>query len=253
MRARHRLQGAFRWVIGGLGAVTACAGVWVLFTTDHDARSAFLLTLALVLMLIAWFGGRIELEGFEILGAKARVRDVVKTRLELAKASKTGQNADSAALQRQAAVLQELVGLYGLYQHVRSVEPPGPGRTAALDEIAMRMRLAGAQAEFEAAEVIGWYNDGTDPLRVIALNLMLANEGYRDFLAVLKTIDAPHSLFEQFYGLLLAEAMVPDLDPLHRRLLADAITRARRKRRFKRDAPLMRVSQELLDRLGQPP
>jgi hypothetical protein len=59
----------------------------------------------------------------------------------------------------------------------------------------------------------------------------------------------PHSLFEQFYGLLLADAMLPDLDS-QRRLLADAITRARRKRRFKRDAPLMGVGQSLRDRLG---
>ena len=47
--------------------------------------------------------------------------------------------------------------------------------------------------------------------------------------------------------------MLPDLDPLHRRLLADAIERAGRKRRFKRDAPLMHISQNLLDRLGNQP
>ena len=248
MVKRSRLQ----WAIGGLGVVVACAGVAVLFTTDHNARSAFLLTLGLVLMLVAWFGGRIQLESFEILGAKARVRDVVKTRLELARASES-TGADSVALHRQAAVLRELVGLYGLYEHVRGLEPAGPRRTAALDEIASRMQSAGAGAEFEAAEVIGWFHDGTDPLRVVALNLMLANAEYRDFLAVLETIGAPHSLFEQFYGLRLAEAMLPDLDPLHRRLLADAIERAGRKRRVKRDAPLMHISQNLLDRLGKQP
>src|SRR5215213_186781 len=59
--------------VGGPGVVVACAGVAVLFTTDHNARSAFLLTVGLVLMLVAWFGGRIQLEGFEILGARARV------------------------------------------------------------------------------------------------------------------------------------------------------------------------------------
>lgn len=234
-----------RWIIGGLGVAAATAGVAVLFATEHEARSAFLLTLGLVLMLVAWFWGRVELEGFELLGAKARVRDVVKTRLELAKAS------DSEQLHRQAAVLQELVGLYGLYEHVRHVERAGPRRTAVLDEVATRMRAAGAQAEFDPVDVIRWFHDGTDPLRVVALNLMLANEEYRDFLAVLEAIDAPHSLFEQYYGLLLAGAMLSDLDPLQRRLLGDAIARARRKRRFRRDEPLMGVSHNLLDRLGQ--
>jgi hypothetical protein len=47
--------------------------------------------------------------------------------------------------------------------------------------------------------------------------------------------------------------MLPGLDPLHRRLLADAIERAERKRRFKRDAPLMHISRNLLDRLGKQP
>jgi hypothetical protein len=113
------------------------------------------------------------------------------------------------------------------------------------------MQAAGSKAEFDPAEVIGWFHEGTDPLRVIALNLMLANEAYRDFLAVLETVDMLHSLFEQFYGLRLADAMLADLDALQQRLLRDAITRAGRKRRFRRDAPLTELSQRLLDRLGE--
>jgi hypothetical protein len=225
-------------------------GVWVLFTTEHEARSAFLLALGSALVLIAWLGGRVEIEGFEILGAKARVRDVVKTRLELARTSEGDGATDPAALRRQARLLQELVGLYGLYEHLRRVEPAGPQRTADLDELAARMRSAGAQAEFDAAEVIGWFHEGTDPLRIVALNLMRAKPEYRDFVAVLETIDAPHSLFEQFYGLLLAEAMLPDLDAFEQRLLRAALSRARRRRRFRRDAALMGLSGALLSRLG---
>ncbi|HWI06031.1 MAG TPA: hypothetical protein VNT54_00775, partial [Solirubrobacteraceae bacterium] len=73
----------------------------------------------------------------------------------------------------------------------------------------------------------------------------------RDFLAVLETLDTPHSLFEQYYGLLLGDAMLADLDALQQRLLRDAITRARRKRSFKRDAPLNDLSEHLLHRLGE--
>jgi hypothetical protein len=110
---------------------------------------------------------------------------------------------------------------------------------------------AGREADFDTAEVIGWFHQGTDALRVIALNLMLANEQYRDFLAVLESIDAPRSLFEQFYGLVLAEAMAPSLDSLHRDLLGDALSRARRQRRFRHDADLTRLSEHLLARLEE--
>ncbi len=245
----RRWQRRLHWFAGAVGIILLGAGVAALFTTTRDTRSAFLLTLGLALVLFALLRGRIQLEGFEILGAKARVRDVVKRRLELAESSARVQPADPAALRHEAAVLQQLVGLHGLYEHIRRVEPPGPRRTAVLGQLASRMQAAGRDAEFDPAEVIVWFHQGTDALRVIALNLMLADERYRDFLAVVHTIDAPHSLFEQYYGLLLAQAMLPELDTLERSLLGDAIARARRKRRFRRDAPLAALSQRLLDQL----
>ena len=240
------------WIVGALGAAAIVGGVLVLFLTDHGARSAFLLTFGVLLVLIAALGRRIEVEGFEILGAKLRVREVVRKRLEMAESGAGVDAARASAPQQQAVVLQKLVSLYGIYQHIRLVEPPGDYRTGLLDELAEQMRSVGRQAEFEPPEVIAWFHEGTDALRVIALNLMLENEDYRDFLAVLDTIDAPHSLFEQFYGVLLAEEMAPELDSLQRRLLADAIDRAARKRRFKRDRYLPARAERLLKRLGEP-
>jgi hypothetical protein len=236
--------------VGLAGVAALGAGVYALFFTGQHARSAFLLALGVALALVAVLGGRVQLEGFEILGAKVRVREVVNSRLELAESPERSGAEGGAALHGQALVLQKLVGLYGLYEHIRRAEPPGPRRTSALDQLASRMRQAGGEAEFDPAEVIGWFHDGTDALRVIALNLMLANDEYRDFLAVLETVDTPHSLFEQFYGLRLADAMLPELDSLERRLLGDAIARARRKRRFRDDEPLMGLSDDILERLG---
>ncbi|HEX6689223.1 MAG TPA: hypothetical protein VF085_11260 [Solirubrobacterales bacterium] len=245
------MQRRLPWIVGTIGAAVFAAGVAVLFTTDQSARSAFLLTLGVALGLAALFGGRIQLEGFEMLGAKIRVREVVKSRLELAESPGGDPAVGGAAPHRQAVVLQKLVGFYGLYEHIRRTEPPGRRRTAELDELTIAMRAVGRDAEFDPAEVIGWFHEGTDALRVIALNLMLANKDYRDFLAVLETVDAPHSLFEQFYGLLLAETMLPDLDPLQGRLLGAALERARKKPRFRRDGPLMDRSQTLLDQLRE--
>ena len=218
----------------------------MLFATDHGDRSAFLLAVGVALVLIGVLGDRIEVESFELLGAKLRVREVVKSRLELAESPTRGQAGDAVALRRQAAALQRLAGVYGLYEHVRHMQPPGPERTGVLDQISEHMQDAGREAEFDPAEVMSWFHQGTDALRVIALNLMLVNEDYRDLLAVLESIDAPHSLFEQYYGLLLADAMVGDLDSLQRQLLADAISRAQRKRRFRNDDDLPSLSAHVL-------
>jgi hypothetical protein len=83
------------------------------------------------------------------------------------------------------------------------------------------------------------------------LNVMLARAECRQLSAVLETIEEPRSLFEQYYGLRLARAMTPSLDLLERRILAGAIERARRRRRFRRDEPLMRLSDELLAELSR--
>jgi hypothetical protein len=250
VQAWHRWQRHLLWAVGALGVVAFFVGAVVLFTSDHDARSGFLLTLGLVLALIALLGGQIQLEGFEILGAKVRVREVVKNRLELATSNERGEMPDGDKIRNQAIVLQKLVGLYGLYEHVRRVEPPGPQRTEKLDGLALSMQQAGEKAEFDPVEVIEWFHEGTDPLRVIALNLMLVNPEHRDFLTVIKAIDDPHSLFEQYYAMRVGRTMLPDLDPLQKRLLADALSRARRKRRLKRDPPLMAFSKSLLGQIG---
>jgi hypothetical protein len=247
----HRWRRHLFWAVGALGAVAFALGAVVLFTSDHDARSGFLLSLGLGLALIVLLGGRVQLEGFEILGAKVRVREVVKSRLELATSPEHGGGVDRDKLRNQADVLQKLVGLYGLYEHVRHVEPPGPERTKKLDGLALSMQQAGRKAEFDPVEVIEWFHEGTDPLRVIALNLMLVNSEYRDFLAVIKAIDDPHSLFEQYYAMRVGEAMLPNLDPLQRQLLADGLSRARKKHRLRRDPPLKAFSKSLLDQIGK--
>jgi hypothetical protein len=233
-----------------LGVVTFTGGVVTLFTTENSAGSIFLLTFGVVLVLVAFLGERIQLESFEILGAKVKVRDVVRSRLQLAELASAGQDdGGGAEMREQALTLQRLVGLYDLYGYVRSTEPFGPRRTAALDQLADRMQGVGREVAFDPAEVSAWFHQGTDALRVVALNLMLAREDCRDFLAVLKTVEAPRSLFEQFYGLRLGRAMLPELDGLERWLLANAIERARRKRRFRHDPPLVSLSNMILSEL----
>lgn len=247
-----RRLSALRPLAALLGLVALVGGTVALFTIDNSAGSLFVITVGVVSILVAVLGGRIELESFEILGARIKVREVVRSRLELAaSADVRGSDPRSAGLREQALTLQKLVGLYDLYEYIRRTQPASDKRTAALDELATRMQAAGREVPFDPAEVSTWFHQGNDALRVIALNLMLARPECRDVLAVLKTIDEPRSLFEQFYGLQLARAMLPDLDRLERRLLADAIARAMRGRRFRRDVPLMALGDALLRELEE--
>jgi hypothetical protein len=241
---RLRRLPALRVGAAALGAAAFGAGVYALFGTDNGAGSLFLLTLGTALLLVALAGDRIELESFAFFGANVKVREVVRRRLELA--DERSGSSDEALMRRQAQTLQKLAGLYKLYEHVRAMEPPSDRRTATLDQIAAQMQTAAKEAAFDPAEVSVWFHEGTDALRVVALNVMLVHKDCRDFAAVVKAVDEPRSLFEQFYALRLASAMLPDLDSLQRRLLRQALDRAVRRRRFKRDTSLMRMRESIL-------
>jgi hypothetical protein len=205
----------------------------------------------MVLLLVVALGHRIQVESFELLGARVKVRDLVNDRVRLAElAGSEGKGDRSDAIRGQALALQKLVALYDLYSYVRSTEPVSFERTAYLDELASRMRAAVEEGHFDSAEISTWFREGSDALRVIALNVMLAREDCRDLMAVLKAVGRPRSNFEQYYGLWLGREMLPGLQMLERGLLARAIGQARRKRRFRRDGPLMDLADDILGQMA---
>lgn len=146
-------------------------------------------------------------------------------------------------------MLQEL---YDLYEYVRRTETASTDRTAAFDRLVARMRNASTDFRFDRAEVASWFDEGTDPLRIIAIGVMQAREDCRYFPVVLKAVERPHSMMEQYQALKLGDEMIHDLDRLERRLLREATSRAQRRRRFKRDRPLMRLSDRILRDLATP-
>jgi hypothetical protein len=225
------------------GAIALIGGSIALFTTDNNAGSLLLIGVGILLGLFAGLGRRLELEAFEFLGAKVKVRGVINSRIALAQAAAGADDARAEALRAQALVLQEL---HDLYEYVRRTEPASTERTATFDRLVARMRNASSDFRFDPAEVVSWFEEGTDPLRIIAIGVMQAREDCRYFPVVLKAMERPHSLMEQYQALKLGDEMVDDLDRLERGLLRKAISRAQRKRRFKRDPPLMRLSDRML-------
>ena len=108
------------WVRAGavvLGIAALAGGIVALFATSNGAASVLLITLG-VLVVLGSLGTAIELESFEVLGAKLKVRQIVKNRLELAGSTPEADPAGSRdLLRRQASTLQHLNSLYGLYEY----------------------------------------------------------------------------------------------------------------------------------------
>jgi hypothetical protein len=99
--------------VGGVGLLVG--GTVALFADDRTAVAVLLLTVGLVLVGAAWLAPRIEVESLELLGAKVRVREVVRRTLEVADRTPPGSTGpDEAILRQRASTLRQLDRLYGL-------------------------------------------------------------------------------------------------------------------------------------------
>jgi hypothetical protein len=228
-----------------VGALIAVIGGGVaLFTTDNSAGSLFLIGVGILLGLVAALGPRLEIESFELLGAKVKLREVIDSRIALAKVAEGGaDDAGVEAMRAQALALREL---YDLYEYVRRTEPASDDRTAMQDRLVFRMRNASTDIPFDRAEVISWFEEGDGFLRMIAISVMQAREDCRYFPVVLKALERPHSLNEQYQALTLGDEMSGGLDRVEQELFRNAILRAQRQQRFKNDGPLMALSDRIL-------
>ena len=96
-------------------------------------------------------------------------------------------------------------------------------------------RLPDADA-LDPEDVSEWFHRGKPEARVIALGLMEGSERLRDFDVALEAIERSRSAFEQYHGLKLAEAMIPELSPGKRAQLKRAVEHALSSRRVREDA-----------------
>jgi hypothetical protein len=234
-----------------VSVIAVVGGAVALFATDKTAGSFFLIGVGILLGLFAVLGSRLQIESFELLGAKVNVREVIKSRMALAQAAATAaDDVRAAAMREQAIALQEL---YDLYEYVRRTEPPSDERTAAQDLLVGRMGRASTEFRVDRAEVVSWFDEGDGPLRMIAISVMQARKECRYFPVVLKALERPLSLNEQYQALKLGDAMRDDLDRLEHKLFTSAILRARQKKSFQDDEPLKLMSDRILSDLKKPP
>jgi hypothetical protein len=228
-----------------LGLALAVLGVVLLFSTDNGTGALFVVGLGAACLLFALYARRARVQSFGVLGAQIAVRDVVGERLEIARTP----GADASEARAQAHALRNYADLY---EYVRRTQPPGPKRTAALDRLAARVQRDARDMAFDPAEVATWFHDGDDPLRIVALNVMIARPDCRDFLAALKGIESSRSAFEQYYALRLASVMLDGLDRVERDALRDTVSTALQSRRVQDDPSRERRATSILTRLQEP-
>jgi hypothetical protein len=234
-----------RVLLAILGAGSLGAGIAAVFLTSNGTGSAVLVAFGGTVLVLALLGDRIE--SLEFGGSKLRLRAAAAEKFALAEDSEQqGDSAAAAELRAQGQALLEFAGpIAADYRTVRTSMHPGRERTVAMQRVVARARQLATEQQFERAEVARWLREGTDEERVTALAMMLSNPELRDFDPVLAAIRDSRSAFEQYHALLVAEKMLPDLDPHERGRLAGAI-RAVRDLRFRRDSSRWDISERIL-------
>jgi len=227
--------------------VLTVGGVAV-FVTDNGTGSAALVTIGGVLVVAAGLWDR--LESFEFGGAKMQLVKRLRDRADEAEAR--GDTAAAAALRDEAqALLEEARPVAASYERLRESLAPGPERTAKLEGLVAEARASARQRAWDPAEVKRLFESGADGDRIFALGLMQEDERVRDFDASLTAIEHSRSAFEQYYGLALAELMLPDLTKDQRRELETLLTSGRgNARRISPGTDRSNVAQRILTRLS---
>jgi hypothetical protein len=206
-----------------MGVGLLAAGAVAVFATNNGTGSAALVAIGAALLIAAGMWDR--LESLEFAGTKLQLRIVEQLRDSAAKAEARGDTAGAAALRAEAqALLDEARPVAASYEQLRESLAAGPERTAELERQVEKAREAARQGDHERAEVVRLFETGTDGERIYALALMLEDERLRDFAASSDAIEHSRSAFEQYYGLYLAQLMLPTLTEAQRRELQTMLT-----------------------------
>jgi hypothetical protein len=156
--------------------------------------------------------------------------------LQVGKAELLGEaKAESAKIQRnlesQLAALPldaqqarlELDQLARAYEQVRTSMPAGNERTVRMASIAVSMAALAKKTKYSPEEVIQRFQKGTDGDRLAAIQQVQGNPNPGCFQIILDAIRNPRSPFEQYRALLVAQAMLPQINEQQKQVLRDSL------------------------------
>jgi hypothetical protein len=245
-RRSTALTPVVRAAAGVLGVGVFAAGVAAVFVTENGTGAAALLAIGAAFMVIAVLGDRVQ--SVELGGVNLTIRDLAAQTRALAREAE--HRGDDVAAEQLRSVATELEALARGYRRLRASMRAGHERTRALEHVMTEARRLSRSDALKAADVLGWFEEGTPEARITALGVMQGNPRLRDFEAAIDAIDDSQSAFEQYHGLRLAEMMAADLTPSQQAQLRVVTERALRSYRVRRDNDRREAARRLLEALS---
>jgi hypothetical protein len=229
--------------IAALAVALIGAGAVAVFAVRNGTGAAALLTAGVALLALVILRERIEtLRWGDLELTLRRQADVAAAQgdYELER----GLRAAADSLANRAAPIA------GSYETVRSSMPAGPERTAAMEAEVARAREDARSGSFDREQVVELFRTGTAGQRIYALGIMQEHPGLATVDVVLDAVRSPHSPFEHYHSLLLAERVASSLTAAEKEALEIAVRQQLDSRRFRRDSDRLSVANQILDRLG---
>jgi hypothetical protein len=207
-----------------VGALVLVVGGVAVFVTDNEIGSAALVAAGVAVAAFGVLGHRItsvEAGGVRVgLGLEQRAEQDAAA---AARARAAGDVEQAARLERRASVLRATAAAVGSrYDHLRATQPSGWDRTQQLEAVMQSAREMDTGA-MTPADVEDVFDTGGEGNRVVALALVERDPRLASLGILKQAIVHSRSAFEQYHGLVAAEAALPFLRPDDRLRLRRAV------------------------------
>ena len=204
------------------GVLVLLAGGVAVFVTDNGAGSAALVAAGAAIVGVAVFANR--LSAVEAGGVRLELeRQARQVRREAQQARAAGDVDQAEELEARAQHLLAAAGVVGSrYERLRTTEPSGWDRTSRMEGVLREARRLDASV-LTPADVAGIFGTGSEGNRIVALALLESNPQLATDDVLVDAIGHSRSTFEQYHGLVAAEAALDELSPPGRAAVKGAV------------------------------
>jgi hypothetical protein len=184
-----------------LGACAVGAGAAAVFVTDNETGAAALIVAGAALIVLGGFGNRLKALRYKDLAFELyEEADAAARRGDLARARVLSHAAD--VVSGRAAQIADS------YASLRASMPAGDERTIAMEGIFRRAVDEAHSLEIDREDVLRRLWCGSEGQRVWALGVLTGRPHLATTRAVLEAIQRPDDMFDLYYALCLACAML---------------------------------------------
>jgi len=231
----------------GLGVLVA--GSVAVFETDNELGATALVAAGVAIAGVSVFGNRIE--ALEAGGVRVELeRQAMTARRQARRARAAGRTERAEALERKAEGLLAAATMVGSrYEDLRSTESSGWERTSRMEGLLREARALDTDV-LGPSDVAQIFMRGSDGGRIAALALAEADPRLATVGMLISAVNESRSSFEQYHGLLAAEAALPHLDDEDRHRLGAVVDALLAGPLGQRSSDRRTVARRILDRLS---